>query len=188
LLAFLRGDAESSVTFASRTLAELGEGERMLDSLTRWQLAVAEWLRGQLAAAERAFAASITAWWSVGEPTMAASGCHLLGQVQRAQGRLDAALGTYRQALEIATLPGRPVLPVAGIGYVGMAEVAYQRDELDAALGQVTEGIPLCRQVVYSQPLVTSLAALAWIRQAQGDAGGPWRRWARPSGSRRAQA
>jgi LuxR family maltose regulon positive regulatory protein len=53
-----------------------------------------------------------------------------------------------------------------------MAEVAYQRNQLDPALRHVTEGIPLCRQLVYSQPLVTGLAALAWIRQAQGDAGG----------------
>jgi LuxR family maltose regulon positive regulatory protein len=101
---------------------------------------------------------------------MAASGCHLLGQVQRAQGRLDAAVGTYQQALEMTAPPGRPALPAAGVAYVGMAEVAYQRGEVDAALRHVTESIPLCRQLVYSQPLATGLAALAWIRQAQGDA------------------
>src|SRR5262249_13123708 len=38
--------------------------------------------------------------------------------------------------------------------------------------GQVTEGIARCRQILYTPPLVTGLAALAWIRQAQGDAGG----------------
>jgi LuxR family maltose regulon positive regulatory protein len=169
LLAYLRGDVESTVTFALRTLAELGEGELMLDSLARWQLAVAEWLRGQVAAAERAFAARITAWWSVGEPTMAAQGCHLLGRVQRAQGRLDAAVGTYQQVLEMTGPPGRPTLPVAGIAYVGLAEVTYQRGDLDAALRYVTEGIPLCRQLVYTQPLAVGLVTLAWIRQANGD-------------------
>jgi LuxR family transcriptional regulator, maltose regulon positive regulatory protein len=53
-----------------------------------------------------------------------------------------------------------------------MAEVAYQRGELDAALRHVTEGIPLCRQFVYTQPLASGLAALAWIRQTQGDPAG----------------
>jgi LuxR family maltose regulon positive regulatory protein len=48
-LAHLRGDAEETVAFASQALAELGEGEWMLDSVTRWQLAVAEWLRGRRA-------------------------------------------------------------------------------------------------------------------------------------------
>ena len=103
---------------------------------------------------------------------MAASDCHLLGQVQRALGRLDAALDTYQQALEMTAPHGRPALPAAGVAYVGMAEVAYQRGELDAALRHVTEGIPLCRQLVYTQPLATGLAALAWIRQAQGDHAG----------------
>jgi LuxR family maltose regulon positive regulatory protein len=50
--------------------------------------------------------------------------------------------------------------------------VAYQRGELDAALRHVTDGIVLCRQLTYTQPLATGLATLAWIRQATGDAAG----------------
>ena len=68
--------------------------------------------------------------------------------------------------------PGQAALSVAGIGHVGLAEVAYQRNELDAALRHVTEGIARCRQVNYTQPLATGLATLAWIRQAGGDARG----------------
>jgi LuxR family maltose regulon positive regulatory protein len=63
-------------------------------------------------------------------------------------------------------------LPAAGIGYVGLAEVSRQRDELDAALGQVTEGIELCRQLAYVSPLAAGLVTLAWIRQARGDEAG----------------
>jgi len=36
----------------------LDEGDWMLESVTRWYLALAEWLRGQPAEAERAFASS----------------------------------------------------------------------------------------------------------------------------------
>ena len=50
-----------------------------------------------------------------------------------------------------------------------MAEVAYQREQLDTALAHVTEGIALCRRLAYTQPLATGLATLAWIRQAPGD-------------------
>jgi LuxR family maltose regulon positive regulatory protein len=102
---------------------------------------------------------------------MAAWVCHHLGLVQRAQGRLDAAAATYQQALEITTPPGQPALPAAGIAYVGLAEVAYQRDELNAAVRDVTEGVAACRQFPYAQPLATGLATLAWIRQASGDPG-----------------
>ena len=106
-LAQLRGDADGTAAFASQALAKTGEGESMLDSTARWLLAVAEWLRGRVAEAERAFAASITGWRAAGERYSAAYGCHHLGQVQRAQGRLDAALGTYQQALEITAAPGQ---------------------------------------------------------------------------------
>ena len=34
--------------FGRRTLAELGEGEWMLESITRGYLALAEWLHGEL--------------------------------------------------------------------------------------------------------------------------------------------
>ena len=40
-------------------------------------------------------------------------------------------------------MPGRPPTPTVGLVYLGLAEVAYQRNELDRALGYVTEGIAL---------------------------------------------
>jgi hypothetical protein len=49
---------------------------------------------------------------------------------------------------------------------VGLAEVAYQRNELDTALRHITEGITLCRQFAYTPPLATGLVTLAWLRQA----------------------
>jgi LuxR family transcriptional regulator, maltose regulon positive regulatory protein len=171
-LAYLRGDAEDTAGFASQALAQLGEGEWMLDLWIRSMQALAEWLRGRLADAERGFAAIVAGWQAAGERPLAASACHFLGQVQRAQGRLDAAVGTYQQALEITAPPGQAAMPAAGIGYVGMAEVAYQRGDLDAALGHVTEGIARCRQVNWTQPLATGLATLAWIRHAKGDPAG----------------
>ena len=98
--------------------------------------------------------------------------CYELTQVQHAQGRLDAVACTCRQVLEMTAPPGRPPLAAAGPAYVGLAAVAYQRDELDIALQHVTEGIALCRQFVYRPPLASGLATLAWIRQATGDPAG----------------
>ena len=171
-LAVLYGDAEAAAASASQALAALGEREWVLHSVSLWMLALAERLRGRLDDAERGFAASVAGWRAAGEHPLAAWACHDLGRVQRAQGRLDATLATYQQVLEIAAPPGRAAMPTAGIGYVGLAEVAYQRGELDAAHQQVTEGIPLCRQLNWTQPLAAGLVTLAWIRQASGDPGG----------------
>ncbi len=171
-LAELRGDAERALALAFRALAELADDEWMLASNASGYLALAEWLGGRPAEAERLLSSTIAQWLRAGQRPLAVRGWHHLGQVQRAQGRLDAALGTYQQALEVAAPPGQPALPGAGMAQVGLAEVAYQRGELDAALEDVTEGIARCRQLVYTPPLATGLATLAWIRQAQGDPAG----------------
>jgi LuxR family maltose regulon positive regulatory protein len=145
-LAQLRGDAEGTAAFAAQARAELRDGERLLGSIAQGLLAAAQWLRGLLADAEQAFVSSI-AGWQAGQPI--SWGIYQLGQVQRAQGRLDAAAQTYRTTLDIAIVPGRAPAPPAGPAYVGLGEVAYQRNELDSGL-----------------------VTLAWIRQAQGDPAG----------------
>ena len=171
-LAALRGNAEGTAAFASQALAELGEGEQMLSSIARCNLAEAEWLHGRLAEAERAFVSGIAGWRAASQHTVAAWGCHHLGQVQRAQGRLDAAARTCRQALDAITAPARSPLPTAGPAYVGLGEVDYQRNELDTAFRHASEGIALCRQFAYLPPLAAGLATLAWIQQASGDPAG----------------
>ena len=171
-LAQLRGDAEDTAAFASRALAESREGEWRLSSTARGFLAMAEWLRGRPAEAERAFASSIAGWQAAGQPTLTAWNRYLLAQVQRAQGRLDAAIQTYEQALTATAVPGRPPAPTVGLVYVGLAEVAYQRNELDSALRYVTEGIALERQFLPGTSPTAGLVTLAWIRQAAGDPAG----------------
>ncbi len=165
-LAQLRGDAEETAAFAMLALAELGGEERLLASMAQGLLGGAEWLRGRLADAEQAFVSSIAGWQS-GQPL--SWGVYQLGQVQRAQGRLNAATETYQRTLDIAAASGPTP---AGPAHAGLGEVAYQRNELDSALRQVTAGIALCRQFLYPAPLGAGLATLAWIRQAQGDPDG----------------
>ena len=171
-LAWLHGDADGATALASQALSELTDGDWLLTSLGQLELALADRLRGRLDDAERGFTASLAGWRAAGERGSAVSTCELLGRVHLARGRLDAALGAFQLALEIATEPGQPALPVAGIAYAGMAEVEYQRDELGAALSHVTEGIARLRAVNHTAPMATGLARLAWIRQATGDAAG----------------
>ena len=168
-LAEFRGDAEGMAMSASQVLDGLAEDEWMLASLAQERLDVAEWLRGRLPAAEQGMARRIAGFRAAGEATLAAWSAHYLGLVQRAQGRLDAAQRTYQEALEITAPPGRPMLPAAGGAFVGLAEVAYQRGQLDAAQRHLSESLTPCRQLTYTQSLATGLATLAWIRQAQGD-------------------
>jgi LuxR family transcriptional regulator, maltose regulon positive regulatory protein len=168
----LRGDADREIAFGRRALAEAGAGETTLGAITRAHLGVAEWLSGRLPEAERVLAASAAELRAAGQRFLATRVCEHLAQVQRAQGRLDAALASYQQALEIAAPLGRPALPAAGIAHVGMAELAYEQGDLEAALRHLAQGIAPCRQLVYTQPLATGLATLGWIRQVGGDPAG----------------
>ena len=171
-LAQLRGDARGTAEFGSQAVAESREDEWILRSVAQVQLAVAGWLDGRLDEAERAFAHGIAGRRAAGLPTWGAWASYELGQVQHAQGRLDAAARTCEQALEAAARTGQPPSPAAGPAYVGLAEVAYQRNELDSALDNAERGIALCRSFVYTMPLAAGLATLAWIRQAAGDPAG----------------
>jgi LuxR family maltose regulon positive regulatory protein len=170
-LARLRGDAARAVACDQQALTYLGEGDWLLHSHVAWNLAVANWLSGRLAQAEPALADVVAERRAAGEGYLAMRVCYDLGQVQRAQGRLGAALRTYQQGLETAGEAGQQ-LPPAGMAHVGMAEVLYERDELPAAHEHATEGVALCRQLAFTQTLATGLGMLARIRQAQGDTAG----------------
>jgi LuxR family transcriptional regulator, maltose regulon positive regulatory protein len=171
-LARLRGDPEREAAFAGQALAQLTDQDRLLGTFVRYHLGMADWLGGRLSNAERTLAEVVAERAGAGERYLAVRAGYDLGQVQQAQGRLDAALRTYRHGTELATEAGRPRLPAAGMAQVGLAEVLYQRDELDAALEQAREGVAACRELAYTPPLATGLVALAWIRRAQGDTDG----------------
>jgi LuxR family maltose regulon positive regulatory protein len=170
-LARLRGDAALAADYNKQAVARLCDEDWLLGLFVRWNRAAADWLGGRLGPAERGLAEVAAELRAAGLGYLAMEVCYDLGRVQRAQGRLDAALATYRQALETAG-EGRRELPHLGMAHVRMAEVLYERDELDDALEHASRGIALCRQLAFTQPLATGLATLAQIRQAQGDAAG----------------
>jgi LuxR family transcriptional regulator, maltose regulon positive regulatory protein len=171
MLARMRGDAERTTEFAQQALTQLTDADRTLRSFAEYSLAVADWLRGRVVEAEQALSGLVAEQRAAGARYVAQL-YHDLGQVQHARGRLGAALGTYRQLLEVAAAPGQPALPAAAIAQVGMAEIYYERGELNAALDHATQGVEVSRQLGWARPLVAGLAILAWIRHAQGDRAG----------------
>ncbi len=194
LLARLRGDAALAADYNRRALAELAEDDWLLRCFVRWNQAVVDWLGGRLGPAERGLAEVLAELRAAdeairqvgGEPAqvlraveggggffagfLAMRVRRDLGEVQRAQGNLDAALATYRQALEEAD-ESRQMAHI-GLAHVGLAQILYERNELTAALDHATQGVALCRPLAFTPPLVTGLAVVAWIRHARGDAAG----------------
>jgi LuxR family maltose regulon positive regulatory protein len=193
-LARLRGDAALAAVCNRQALDQLGEDEWLMRSFVGWNQAVTDWLGGRLGPAESGLAGVLAERQAVGEAVRRGGGeptevlqaveggpeffasflamrvWYDLGQVQRAQGNLDAALATYRQALEAAGEDSETAH--AGMAHVGLAQVLYERNDLAAALDHATRGITLCRQLGYTPPLAIGLAVVARIRHAHGDAAG----------------
>jgi LuxR family transcriptional regulator, maltose regulon positive regulatory protein len=171
-LARLRGEPNRTIELARQALAGLPAGRHILRSLADWNLARGYWLAGELAEAERALDAIVAERLTIGQPYLTLIASWDLGRVRAARGQLRAAAATYRRALEFGAQAGSAASPAVGVAHVGLAEVLCEQDELDAALDQVTEGLKRCRQLAYPLPLSAGLAALARIRQAQGDRAG----------------
>ena len=173
VLARLRGDTAFAADYDKQALAQLGEDDWLLRSFVRWNRAVTDWQEGRLEPAERGLAEVLAERRAADEffaGFLAMRVAYDLGRVQRAQGNLDAALVTYRQALSATGSGSEP--PHLGMAHVGLAEVLYERNELAAALEHATQGVALCRPLVFTVPLAAGLAILARIRQAHGDAAG----------------
>src|SRR4029453_2357185 len=115
------------------------DADRRLRSFAEYSLAVADWLRGRLGEAEQALAGLIAEQLAVGARYLAPL-YRDLGQVPRARGPRGAALRTYQKAWGIPSQADSP-LPLAGIAQVAMAEVLYERGELEAALKHSTQGV-----------------------------------------------
>ena len=172
-LARLRGDAALAAGYNRQALAQLGEDDWLLRSFVRWNRAVTDWLDGRLGPAERGLAEVLAERRAVGALFAGFLPMRVwydLGEVQRAQGNLDAALATYRQALD--TFGESSQTALTGPAHVGLAQVLYERNELTAALDHATRGVTLCRQLAFTSALATGLAVVARIRHAHGDAAG----------------
>jgi ATP/maltotriose-dependent transcriptional regulator MalT len=164
-LAALRGDPERARRYGQQALKSLTAEDVLLAAITRYHLAVADWLDGRLPEAESALADIVLDRPSAAEQHVVLRAGYDLGGVRLSQGRLDAAARTYRREL---AADGTGTAS-AGMAHVGLAEVAYERDELVAAGEHATAGVELCRRLSYIPPLVAGLLALGRVRLAAGD-------------------
>src|SRR5215469_5196201 len=190
----LRGDAALAHSYNRKAMAQLSEDDWLMRSFLRWNEAAADWLSGRLLPAERGLAEVLAELGAAeeavrrtgGRPTdvlrhveggaeffagfLASRVRYDLGEVQRAQGDLAAALATSRRALDRAGESSQPAY--AGVAHVGAAQVLYERNELTAALDHATRCVGLCRDLAFALPLAIGLTVVARIRRVHGDASG----------------
>jgi LuxR family maltose regulon positive regulatory protein len=126
-------------------------------------------MSGRLGDAERRFAAVLADGRTSADAHPLVSSCYTLGRVQRARGDLSAALRTLREGLQDATENGRRSTFHAAEAHLGIAQVQYERSQLDDALEHATQSLALSRSLFHRQLPALAMVTMAWIRQATGD-------------------
>ena len=128
-IAQLRGDADTTAALRVPGLAQLHDGEWMLHSAIQGFLAVAEWLRGRLSEASGPLRPASRGGTPSASSPPGCGATYWWPPCSAAQGRLDAADQTCRDAWNCWTVHGAAAIGLRP-ALVGLAQSAYQRDQL----------------------------------------------------------
>ena len=169
-IAVTQRDLPRTITL-SRLALEYLPKESMARAYVAWYLGKAHWLSGAMGAASMALAEASHVSWEVNHLYAVFLVTHDLAHLQILQGHLHQANQTYRQALQQALERGG-YQPAMGPAYVGRGDLEREWNHLDAATSLLQEGIKLCEQTGNTQVILQAYIGLAFIHQAQGDAGG----------------
>ena len=171
-LALDRGDMAETVKHARRVLDLAPKDDHLMRGGAASQLGLAAWTNGDLEAARRMTADGMTHMRLVGNISDAIGGSIVLADIQIAQGCLHEAMATYQRALQWATEPGAPVRPGAADMVVGMSALHREHNDLETATQLLLTSQALGELAGLQQNPYRWRAAMARIREAQGDLDG----------------
>ena len=168
-VARMRGDIPSAIDLSHRALEIMPEENLLLRGVVALNLGSAYWISGNVAAASRASSEAATMSQAAGNVYLALVALRGLALVKAAQGRLQEAVETYRQAQQLADEQGERILPAAGYAHVGMGELLYEWDDLEGAERQLLEGVELGERGGPVIMLLDGYIALSRVKLAQGE-------------------
>jgi LuxR family maltose regulon positive regulatory protein len=168
----LQGDPQGATKHARRALALLPEDNLNPRPFAAITLAQAYEAAGDLEAAIAAFAEAGALGRAAGHDYVALSAMASQAHLQLARGRLREANGVLRRALGFAAERGAELLPAMGSVRIGMGELLYEWDDLDAAARHLTEGVELTGRTGDFEILMWGHIVLSRVRLARGGADG----------------
>lgn len=170
-LAVIQNDGDTIIAESHRALRYLHPDNLLVRTAAAWSLGFAYQLHGDRIAASRAFTAVIATGQSLRNSVYTIAATINLGQVQETDNQLPLAAMSYRRVLELA---GDPPQAIACEAFLGLARIAYQWNDLNAAHQHGQQCHKLTRQMV-SESIDTVASYdvfLARLKLAQGDVPG----------------
>jgi LuxR family maltose regulon positive regulatory protein len=168
-LALVQGDTPATIRHAHRAIDRAAVDDHLTRAGASALLGLAFWGDGDLAGAHRAYSACVDGLRRVGHISDIL-GCSItLADIRATQGRLGEALRTYEQALQLAAQQGGTMLRGTADMYVGMSQIACERNDLDAATRHLLRSQELGEHTGLPQNPYRWRVAMARVRQARGD-------------------
>src|SRR5512136_975982 len=167
--ALARGDMPEAAKNARRVLDLTPEDAHLMLGGAASVLGLAAWSSGDLEVARQMTADGMANVRLAGYISSAIGGAIVLEDIQIAQRRLHEAMSTYERGLQWATKPGAPVLRGAADMYVGMSALYREHNDLKTATQRLLTSQALGDLAGLPQNPYRWCAAMARIREAQGD-------------------
>src|ERR1022692_4214457 len=168
-LALARSDMPSTVRHAQRALELAPDDDHLCRASAAGLLGLVHWGSGDLEAGHRAYAACVAGLRRAGF-VADILGCSIaLADIRITQGRLGEALRTYEQALQLGPAQGGSVLRGTADMFVGMSEIARERDDLRTATQLLLQSQELGEHTGLPQNRYRWRVAMARLREAEGN-------------------
>jgi len=179
-LAISRMDIPEALKLCNLVLANLEEDEDQPhifniseDSLTGvyFILGMAYKFMGELSAAEEKFSDAASLGTKLGNMHIVAVSFGHLANVQSIHGRLSEAIQTCRRGLQVVRDLGGRLTPMSGLMQVELGNLLYERNQTDAALHHLQEGITAAKLWDNWETYLTGYISLARLKAGLGNWG-----------------
>ncbi len=160
---------ETIIAQSLRALEYLYPENLPVRTITNWTLGYAYQLQGDRAAASRAYNEVISTSQTSGDIISTLAARVGLGNIQESENQLFLAAESYRRSLQLF---GEPPQPMTCGSYLGLAQILYEWNDLDAAQQHGQQSLQLARQIEGIDTPAVSGVLLARLKLARGDVDG----------------
>lgn len=166
------GDLAGCVAYGQQVLRMLPESETIARTIARLHLVRAFRVSGDVTEEmERRASALIAPFQAANNLLGTLAAITNLARLQVLQGRLHAAAATYGEMAQIAASPDQPLLLEGPAYYIGLADLLYEWNDLDAAEWRLVQAMEQLegRLAVDAEDVTLGYLTLARLQQARGE-------------------
>ena len=169
VLASMRGEADGAIAYAQTAIDDLADDDSLRRAGAFITVGHAQRHRGDLVAADAAYAEAVRLSNAAGSPFMAALAIDMRTLVAMAQGQLHLVANLSRQIIAMAESQGEGARSLAGNAWANLGWRLYEWNDLDGAEEAYHKALTLGEQWGDSEDQVNGHLWLSLVYQARGN-------------------